>query len=126
MEFLIHIDEKKNIRSLKVTGLINITELLNKLGDFYKSSEYDPDMNALWDLRDADFTSITADSVHSFVEIVKKYWGRNNQNNKAALIVSSDFDYGIARMYEIPLSMGTSGNIMVFKDYEEAESWLAE
>jgi hypothetical protein len=126
MDFLVHIDKKRNIRSLKVSGLLNITELVNKLGDFYKSSEYDPYMNALWDLRTADFSKVTTDAVHSFVDIVKKYWGQEGKNKKAALVVSSDFDYGIARMYEIPLSLGTSGDIMVFKDYDEAEKWLGE
>ena len=126
MEIIIQIDKKKNLRSHTVTGLINVTELMNKLGEFYKSSEFDPNMNALWDMRDADFTAVKMVEVHTFVDMVKKYWGQPSQNNKAALIVTRDFDYGMSRMYEIQLSLGTSGNIMVFKDYDKAEKWLEE
>jgi hypothetical protein len=126
MEFLVHIDKKKNYRSHKITGLINATELYNLLSKFYKSSQFDPNMNSLWDLREADFSAVTSDEVQSFVTIVKKYFGQEGQDNKAAIIVSSNFEYGIARMYEIPLSLGTSGNITVFKNYDDAENWLEE
>ena len=82
-------------------------------------------MNALWDMRDADFSSVTTAEVHSLVEMVKKYWGQTGKS-KSALTVASDFDYGMTRMYEILMTVNTSSNIMVFKNYDEAEKWLKE
>jgi len=123
MEISIQINKERNLRSHKVKGLISVRELKENLLGIYKSPEYYPDMNALWDLRDADFSSVTTAEVRSLIEMVKEYWGQGGKN-KAALIVSRDLDYGLSRMYEILMSGSSSGNIMVFRKYDEAEKWL--
>jgi hypothetical protein len=33
-------------------------------------------------------------------------------------------DFGLSRMYEMQMSDGSSNNVMVFKEYKEAEKWL--
>ena len=123
MEISTQINKERNLRSHKVKGLIIVRELNEMLVGLYKSTEYDPDMNALWDLRDADFSSVTTAEVRSLIEMVKEHWGQGGKS-KAALIVTRDFDYGLSRMYEILMSGSTSDNIMVFRKYDEAEKWL--
>jgi hypothetical protein len=125
MEMHTQIDKKRNLRSHRVTGLINVSELKQKLEEFYISPAYDPKMDALWDMRDADFSAVTTDEIYSFVNMVKSYWGQTGQG-KSAIVVESVFDYGMTRMYEIILTLNTSSNIMVFKDYDEAQKWLKE
>lgn len=124
MEISTQIDRRRNVRIHRVTGLISVHELEKKLAEFYKSPEYVPSMNALWDLKDADFSSVTPSEVHSLVGLVKNFW-RQSGKRKAALIVTKNSDYGLSRMYEILLSEVTD-NVMVFKDYDKAEKWLYE
>jgi hypothetical protein len=123
MEMRTQVDRERNIRSHTVKGLISVRELKEKLAAYYRSSEYDPEMNSLWDLRDADFSSVTPAEVQSFVEMVKVHWGKGGKS-KAALIVSRDLAFGLSRMYELLMSGTTSGAIMVFKEHEKAEEWL--
>ena len=123
MEISTQINKERNVRSHKVDGLINVNELKEMLAAFYKSPEYDPDMNVLWDLWDADFSSVTSEEVKSLTRMVEKHWGQGRKS-KAALIVSGDLDYGLSRMYEILLSGSSPNNVMVFRNYDEAEKWL--
>ncbi len=123
MEVEAQLNKENNIRYHKITGLINVNELMNKLGVFYKSSDYDPDMNSLWDLRFADFSAVKPDAVRALVDLVKQYWGKEKQS-KSALVVQSDFEYGLSRMYEILMTLSNSGNVTVFRNYNEAEKWL--
>ncbi len=97
MEISTLIDKERNVRSHKVKGLISVRDLKEKLLAFYMSPDYDPDMNALWDLREADFSSVTSAEVESLMEMVKEHWGQGGKS-KAALIVSKDLDYGLSRM----------------------------
>jgi hypothetical protein len=96
---------------------------MNVLKEFYSSSEYEPDMNALWDLRSADFSEVKSDEVHALVDLGKIYWGLSGES-KSALVVESDFEYGLTRMYEILMTVSRSDNVMVFKEYNQAEKWL--
>jgi hypothetical protein len=123
MEITTQINEKRNIRFHKIDGLINIGELKDMLASFYKSPDYDPDMNVLWDLREADFSSITSEDVASFAGMIEKYWGQGKKS-KAALIVSRDLDFGLSRMYELLLTASSPNRVIVFRNYDDAEEWL--
>ena len=120
-----YINKEDNYRLHIIKDLINVDELIEKLEKFYKSSNYDPKMNSLWDLRDADFSSVTSKQVHSAMEMVKKNWSQEG-TVRAALLVSKDLDYGLSRMYAILMDGATSGKVMVFRNYDEAVKWIKE
>lgn len=52
--------------------------------------------------------------------------GGQSGENKAALIVSQDIDYGMSRMYQILMEDITPGEISVFKNIDEAEEWIED
>jgi hypothetical protein len=123
MEISTQIDKERNLRSHKVKGLISVPEMKEVLTGLYRSPEYDPAMNSVWDLRDADFSSVTSAEVRSLVEMIRGHWG-TGEKSRAALVVAKELGYGLSRMYEILMTGRTSGTIMVFRDYNEAEKWL--
>ena len=123
MEIDTQISRGKNLRKHKVDGLINVNALKEMLASFYKSPEYDPDMNVLWDLRDADFSSVTSEDVASLAGMIAQHWGQG-EKAKAALIVSKDLDFGLSRMYELLLTGSSPNKVMVMRNYGEAEKWL--
>jgi hypothetical protein len=125
MEISTQIDKARNHRSHKVNGSISVDEIKKMLATFYQSSEYDPDMDVLWDLRDADFSSVRSEDVASLTGMVEKFWGQGGKA-KAALIVSGDLDFGLSRMYEMLLTGSSPEKVMVFRDYDEAKNWLNE
>jgi len=119
------IDMEKKMRTHVVHGMLDIDELTVQLREIYSSQEYDPDMDVVWDLREADFSAIKASEVKSFMEFVRKHWGVGGKS-RAALVVSRDLDYGLSRMYEILMEGATTSTITVFKNIDEAKQWIEE
>ncbi|UCG50517.1 MAG: hypothetical protein JSW58_09920 [Candidatus Latescibacterota bacterium] len=82
-----------------------------------------PNMNALWDLRDADVSSFSSPAVERLAEFVSTQWGTGGKS-RAALVVLQDLAFGLSRMYEILLGGRTSSDVQVFRDYAEALEWV--
>lgn len=124
MDISTKIDDERNLRLHSIEGCINLGQLKEILAEFYKSPNYDPEMNVLWDLRKADMSKVLSLEVSAFAEMVKQY--RGEPNNKAALLVANrNLDFGLTRMFEIFMEGTLHDNIKVFKDYNEAEKWLS-
>ena len=100
MEISTEINKKKNIRCHIVRGVIDVRELTEYLKEIYNFSDFDSGMSVLWDLQEADFSSVSKEDVRSLMEYVGKQWGKGGKS-KAALVVSHDLDYGLSRMYQI-------------------------
>ena len=124
MDITTEINREKNLRIHKIDGLIDIGELKTMLAAYYSSPDYDPNMNAIWDLTNADTSAVTSHDVSSLAELVKQHWGKTA--SKAALVANKDLNFGLSRMYESLVSDGESHNVMVFKEIADALNWLAE
>ena len=123
MEISTEINKKKNIRCHIVRGVIDVRELTEYLKEMYTSSDFYSGMNVLWDLQEADFSSISNEDVRSLMEYVGKQWGKGGKS-KAALVVSHDLDYGLSRMYQSMMEGATSSKIDIFRDINEAKEWI--
>ena len=123
MNVTTNINKKDNLRIHKVTGRIVFDKLMEALNEIYSKPDHNPEMNTLWDLRDADVSSFPSVQVQHIQSFVSKYWGKSGKS-RSALIVSEDVAYGLSRMYEIMSEGKTAGKIMVFRDYEEALKWV--
>ena len=123
MEISTEINKKKNIRSHIVIGAVHISELTEYLKVIYNTPDLDTEMNVFWDLRKADFSSISSEEVRSFMGFVSKQWGTGGKS-KAALVVSSDFEFGMSRMYQIMMDGATSSDIAIFRNVDEANEWI--
>ncbi len=117
----LYYDKKKDALFGIMRGLITIEENENALNTIMKSDQYPPDIRTLWDVREQDFTNIDADFEMRLIELRKKYPERGNA--RMALVVSTDLGFGMSRMYQ-NLSANLPQNIMVFRDYADAEKWL--
>ena len=85
----------------------------------------DPDFSmsysVLWDARERT-VPYTTDEVMTIVRYVASYKGE--KCSKRALLTSKDVDYGMGRVYE-GLRFNTSNvEIEIFKDREQALTWL--
>ena len=123
MEISTEIDKEKNIRWHVVRGVIDVRELAEYLKGLYSSSDSYSEMNAFWDLQEADFSSVTSEGVRSFMAYAGKIWGKGGKS-RAALVVSGDLDFGMTRMYQIMMEGATSSAIEVFKDKNKAKEWI--
>ena len=117
------IDGERNLRIHKVTGALTFDELIGTLKEVYSEPDFDPDMNSLWDVREADLSSFETPDIHNLRNFVGKHWGTGGRS-KAAIVVLGDLDFGISRMYEFYLQAKSSSEVQVFRDYDEALSWV--
>jgi hypothetical protein len=118
------IDRAGGLRTHKVTGDLLPEELTSVLDEVYSEPEHDPDMNVLWDLREASVASFTIKDVEALRDFVAPNWGTGGRS-LAALVVSDDLQYGMSRMYEMLSESRTGGKIRVFRDMDEAVGWLS-
>jgi hypothetical protein len=117
------IDSALGVRFHRVTGTLALDELVRHLQDLYANETYDPGMNVLWDIREADVSSFTREDVITLRDFVKDKWGAGD-DGRAALVVAEELSFGLARMYGTLLESQTSSKVTIFRDMDEAIDWL--
>jgi hypothetical protein len=123
MELITEIDEKVNLRRVKVTGEVAFAPVMAELERLYASPDFRPDMNVLWDLREAKVSSISSSEVQRLTDLVAQHWGTGGKS-RAAFVVSRDFEFGLSRMYGIFLESRMPTQVQVFRDINEALQWV--
>ncbi len=86
-----------------------------------RSSEFPPDVDTLWDLRELDFTEIDSNFERELIQVRDEFPERRRA--RLALVVEGDLGFGMSRMYEI-LSESLPQQSKVFRSYSEGEEWL--
>jgi hypothetical protein len=118
------IDTNTGFRRHNVTGEISRDDIQRTLQETYSHPDFRQDAGALW-----DFTKATGEFPTEDIRHLADFVGRlvgDDGRSKVAIVVPSDFEFGMARMYETILSGQASKSIMFFQDVEEAKSWLDE
>jgi hypothetical protein len=125
MPITVRIDQEAGIRFNEVSGSLTLDELLSTLREIYSQPDFDPDLNVLWDLRNSTVEAFAFEEAKYTADFVGDHWGVSG-SSRAAFVVSKDEHYGLARMYEQLLRSRSSSKVMVFRDFDEAVSWLTE
>jgi hypothetical protein len=118
-----HIDAEANLRTHNVTGRLTFGLLQETLQALYARDDLPVDMNTLWDLRHADPAAFTGEEIRQLAKLVSAHWGITGQA-KAALVVSGDASFGLARMFELTVDARSESQVKVFRDLAEARRWL--
>lgn len=85
-----------------------------------------PSLNVIWDLTEADPTSITAYEIRAMAKNVKKL-SHSREGGKTAIISPKDISYGLSRMYQTYAEIFAQIiNVEVFRSRLEAERWLGD
>lgn len=119
-----HIETDTGFRTHTVTGNVSLNEVYETVEDVYKLPDFNPGAPALWDLRGASIELPTEDVRH-LADFIGKLVGEG-AGGKVAIVVSEDFEVGLARMYETILSSQSCKPMKVFRDLAEAKRWLDE
>lgn len=111
------------VRFHTVTGELTVKELLSFLRDIYGAPDFDPNLDSLWDLREADLTTFSFEEAKYVADFVSGSLG-SAESRRWAFVVKEDSHYGLVRMYEKLMSNRSSGTVMVFRDMDKAREWL--
>lgn len=116
--------EDLNYREQTVVGRVTKESLIAYLKELYSSSEFDPGMNILWDLREADLSAFSLPEVVSVRDFVAQSF-HGPKALKAALVVSTQLGLSLATMYETLLE-GSAVTVRAFFDLDDARGWIME
>ena len=119
----LRIDEEKNIAYIKLSGRLSKQVILNALDSTVSNKRYKKGMGRLWDFRDADLSSLNSDTIIDMAQYSLQFPAGIN-DVKVAFVASSDFEYGLSRMFE--MSSRSKTPINVFREMDEAEEWMIE
>ena len=119
-------DSEKKVRVHLISGEVNLPQFQEIMRDLYASPDFDPEMNALWDYRQAEFGKVTNDDVRSFIQTVASYWSKHGSGKyRAAIVVTGMAEYGICRLYESQFGPAAPCKMKVFLDIDLAWKWFA-
>jgi hypothetical protein len=116
-------DHERRLRTHQVSGGITLAAFRRILEGLYASKQFHPDMNALWDLRQADFSGILPEDVRELMHVVVSLWGPGGKC-RSAVLVASAVEFGVARTYASQFGRNAPCEIRVFLDLREASQWL--
>ena len=115
-------DQNRKMLNISVSGRSGFDELTSTLETITNSKDYPPDTRAIWDIRKADFSYANYQLVREAVKIRSCF--KKRHNCRSALIVSSNYQYGLGRMFEMISDGKIPHKLKVFRDFEEGEKWL--
>lgn len=116
-------NEDKKLTIIKLFGDATSDMIIDALDQFY-TSEFT--LNVLWDLSDANTSSLTSNQMNTIIEHAKKY-SQLRPNGKTAYVSPKDMDFAMARMYQILSELNEHPiSHYVFRNHSEAMSWLEE
>lgn len=115
-------DNRRKMLNVSVSGASDLNEITLALEKITNSTEYPPNIRAVWDIRKADATYVNFQFIKEIVKIRSQF--SKLDNCCAALIVSSNVQYGLSRMFQIISEDKFPHQLMIFRSYEEGEQWL--
>jgi len=117
------IKKDKSLTILSVAGELTREEIIFAFEDWAK---HDVTLLLMWDLRDADLSSLNQEDLEQITAVTKTY-ANLRKNGKTALLVPTDLSFGISRMYEAIAEIGEhSISIRAFRSIENALAWLVD
>lgn len=122
MTVRIEIDVAKGIAYIKIYGCIYESDIRQAFNSVISNSEYKKGMCRLWDLSEADLSTIDNASLESLAKISTDY-SPEFDKTKVAVVAPQDLEFGMMRVYE-RISERQDYLFSPFRTMEEAENWL--
>ena len=102
-------------------GALVVDDFIQAVKAVYADPEQYP-LLSLWDLRDVDLQSITAESIEKMSDLTASIWDKE-QKGKTAIVATKKLVYGLSRMYQ-QTADDQPRDIVIFEDMGSACSWL--
>ena len=116
------VDKNAEVMIHTVTGEITYEGIKSSYESVRSLSDFQENMNSIWDIRDADASKFDSQDVIK----VARYFETQTKNRaeyKTAIIVSRDLEYGLSKIYQVAAA-DLPAKIGVFDNLEEAKKWI--
>ena len=123
MEFRLSFNKKAGYAEINSSGHIDIQGIVDTLGKLFSNENWSPGMSILADYTDSSTIDLNSELVSQISHLVK---GQNEimGEGKLAIIMSSDLDYGYARMFQLLTEDYIDKEVNIYRDRETAYEWI--
>jgi len=124
MDWSIDVDETQGIITITLRGQLEVTGTLEALKSLWAEEARTGIKAALWDFREMVAGGVTTLQLR---EMATRHMRDRPDlpETRAAIVVSRDLEFGLARMVEAFVSEGPV-DMQAFRDFSEASAWLTE
>jgi len=124
MEFNIVIDEIDNYAQVITSGHIDVNGIAGTLKAVVGDEAWNPGMDLVVDYSDSSTVDLNSEMVREISHLVK---AENNKlgSGKMAIVMTTDLDYGYARMFQLLTEDYIDKEINVYRDSESALKWIS-
>lgn len=123
MEFSFYFYPEKGYVKIVSSGHVSVEAIMDTLSAVLSHELWEPGMNIYADYTDSSTVELNSERVAEISHIVK---GKSELlgGGKMAIVMSSDLDYGFGRMFQLLTEDYISKEINIYRDPEEASSWI--
>ena len=116
----LEIDDARHLLVVHVVGKTTGAEIAEAALGLLSNPDYRPTMNVIWDLREMAYEG----GIEALVSLASKVaGGAVTEYSRVALLVSSDHDYGVARLYASRAEPAPV-EYRVFREEPAAREWV--
>jgi hypothetical protein len=115
--------KKKNIAYIELSGTLSKEVIFGAFDLAVSDKRYKKGMGRLWYFKDADLSSLDAETITELGQHSLKFPPGLN-DVKVAFVANKNIEYGLTRMFEISSEAMTP--TQVFRAMDEAEKWMIE
>ncbi len=104
-----------------VRGGLSTEEIIDKVKDYYSGN---PTRLVLWDMTEAATVGdIATAELKQIINTVKNLWEKRFRG-KTAIVISTDVDFGLGRIYMVHAEFNLPYKYAIFRDVVAARKWL--
>ena len=118
------IDSQQCVIWTTITGVLTDEDIISHKKALVQDPAFKPGMKELSDVRGVERLQVTDAGIRRFVA-QDACDSSCLQGHRLAIVVSSDFVFGTARMYEA-LTQANPIDVMVFRDIDKTKAWLED
>ena len=112
-----------NVVICRHVGTIDDQEFISSYHSLFEEDRFDPAMDLLVDLRQADSSKRSQEAIQEFAGYLKGWMQKTEERSRVAVIAPEDVSFGLARMYEV-YAEPAHRDFMVFRETNAALEWL--
>jgi hypothetical protein len=120
---MIEVDHERKVSIVTLSGEFDPVGVQAVVQAVKAHPDYDPNYNALYDLRTATMGSVTADQLQRLAyDVFDPSW----TGTKFAMVAHDDDVFGMARVYAAVADGTVDQQRRAFRSYDDALEWLTD
>jgi hypothetical protein len=116
------VDKKASVMIHTLTGEMTFEEIKSSYEAILSHPDFQENMNSIWNIRDADASKFDSQDVIKIARYFETQT-KNRAEYKTAVIISSAFEHGLSKMYQVAAA-DLPAKIGIFNNLEEAKKWV--